>query len=189
MLFCAIRLVSSLLEVRYSVNLGEKQTIVAEVTEVAKDALSVVAVEYRGLTVSEMTALREQARRSDVHLRVVRNTLARRAFKDTPYECLNESLVGPVLLAFAKTEPSASARLMRDFAKTNEKLKVKALSLEGKFYSGQHLESIAKLPTRIEAITRLVGVLQAPVSKFVRTLVEPSTKLVRVFAAVRDQKQ
>lgn len=170
-------------------NLEEKQAIVAQVAEVAKEALSVVAAEYRGLSVSEMTALRVQARKSDVHLRVIRNTLARRAFQGTPYECLNDSLVGPVILAFAKTEPSASARLIRDFAKTNEKLKAKALSLEGKFYSGQHLESIAKLPTRIEAITKLVGVLQAPVSKFVRTLAEPSAKLVRCLAAVRDQKQ
>lgn len=170
-------------------NLKEKEAIVASVSKVALDALSVVAVDYRGLTVSEMTALRSAARKAEVHLQVVRNTLARRAFAGTQFECLNESLIGPVLLAFSKTEPSASARLFRDFAKTNEKIKVKALSLGGQFYTGQHLEVIAKLPTRIEAIGRLAGVLQAPLSKFLRTLAEPQAKLVRVFAAVRDQKQ
>jgi large subunit ribosomal protein L10 len=171
------------------VRLEEKQEIVAKVAKVAAEALSVVAVDYRGLTVSEMTALRKEARRADVHLQVVRNTLARRAFKDTAYACLSDSLTGPVLLAFAKNEPSAAARLVRDFAKTNEKLKVKALSLEGTFYSGQHLESIAKLPTRLEAIAKLVGILQAPVAKFVRTLAEPSAKFVRCLSAVREQKQ
>lgn len=170
-------------------NLKEKEAIVAEVAKVATQALSVVAVDYRGLTVSEMTALRSQARRAEVHLQIVRNTLARRAFKGTSFECLNDSLVGPIMLAFAKEEPSASARLLRDFAKTNEKIKVKALSLGGQFYSAQHLEVIAKLPTRHEAIARLAGVLQAPISKFVRTLAEPTAKLVRVFAAVRDQKR
>lgn len=169
--------------------LEQKKAIVAEVAEVAGKALSVVAADYRGLTSSEMVALREQARRAEVHLQVIRNTLARRAFVGTQYECLSESLIGPVLLAFSKVEPSASARLLRDFGKSNEKLKVKALALNGELFGGQHLEAIAKLPTRIEAIAKLVSVMQAPVSKFVRTLAEPPAKVVRALAAVRDQKQ
>jgi large subunit ribosomal protein L10 len=172
-----------------TLKLEQKKAIVAEVALIADSALSVVAADYRGLTVSDMTALRAKARKSGVHLRVVRNTLARQAFKGTPYECLNESLVGPVLLAFAKDEPSASARLLRDFAKTNDKLKVKALSLNGLFYGGEHLESIARLPTREEGITKLVIVMQAPITKFVRTMAEPAAKFVRVLAAIRDQKQ
>lgn len=172
-----------------TLKLEQKKAIVTEVAKVAGSSLSVVAADYRGLTVSDMTTLRKQARNSGVHLRVVRNTLARQAFKGTEFECLNESLTGPVLLAFAKDEPGASARLFRDFAKGNEKLKVKALSLGGQFYTSQHLEAIAKLPTRTEAIAKLVGVLQAPVTKFVRTLAEPSAKFVRVLAAISDQKK
>jgi large subunit ribosomal protein L10 len=171
------------------VNLQEKEAIVANVSKLALSAVSVAAVDYRGITVAEMTELRSAARKAQVHLQVARNTLVRRAFKGTQFECLSESLVGPVLLAFSKNEPSASARLLRDYAKTNEKIKVKALSLSGQLYSGQHLDMIAKLPTQIEAIARLASVLQAPVSKFVRTSAELPTKLVRVFAAVRDQKR
>lgn len=170
-------------------NLQEKEAIVENVSKLASHAVSVVAVDYRGITVSEMTALRRAARKAEVHLQVARNTLVRRAFKGTVYECLNEALVGPVLLAFSKTEPSASARLLRDFAKTNEKIKVKALSLDGQFYAGQHLDAIAKLPTRIEAIARLVSIMQAPISKYVRTHAELLSNLVRVLAAVRDSKQ
>lgn len=169
--------------------LEQKKVIVASVAMVASQALSIVAADYRGLTVSEMTALRVQARKMGVTLRVVPNTLAKRAFQGTPYECLNEALIGPVLLAFAKDEPSASARLIRDFVKTNDKLKVKAMSLAGELYGSQHLEAIAKLPTRIEAIARFASVLQAPVTKFVRTLSEVPTKFARALVQVRDQKQ
>jgi large subunit ribosomal protein L10 len=172
-----------------TLKLEDKKAIVASVADVAANALSVVAAEYRGLTVSEMTKLRTDARSNGVHLRVVRNTLARKAFEGTPYECLNDSLVGPVLLAFAKDEPSAGARLVRDFAKTNEKLKVKALSLGGQLYAANQLEAIAKLPTRHEALGKLATVMQAPITKFVRTLAEPTAKFVRVVAAVRDQKR
>lgn len=172
-----------------TLKLEQKKVIVASVAAVANQALSVVAADYRGLTVSDMTALRAAARKAGVTLRVVRNTLARRAFQGTQYECLNETLTGPVLLAFAKDEPSASARLLRDFIKGNDKLKVKALSLGGELFAGQHLEAIAKLPTRIEAIARFASVLQAPITKFARTLAEVPTKLVRGLAQVRDQKQ
>lgn len=172
-----------------ALKLEQKKAIVAQVAEVANSALSVVAADYRGLTVSEMTALRVEARKQGIYLRIVRNTLAKKALMNTPYECLNDSLVGPVILAFAKDEPGAAARLVRDFAKTNEKLKARALSLNGQLYGGQHLEAVAKLPNRQEALTRLVTVMQAPISKFVRTMAEPQAKFVRLLAAIRDQKK
>jgi large subunit ribosomal protein L10 len=171
-----------------TLKLEQKKAIVAEVAIVANQALSVVAADYRGITVSQITALRSQARKSGVSLRIVRNTLARKAFLGTPHECINEALIGPVLLAFANEEPSASARLLRDFMKSNEKLKVKALSVGGQFFGGEHLEAVAKLPTRIEAITRFACVLKAPITKLACTLAEVPTKFARALSAVQDQK-
>jgi len=168
--------------------LSKKKTIVSEVASVAKEALSVVVADYRGLTVSDMTALRAQARKADVHLRIVRNTLAKRALMGTSFECLGEALVGPSIFAFAKTELAASARLIKDFSKTNDKLKVKALSLGGQLLASSQLDAVAKLPTRDEAIARLLSVMQAPIAKLARTLAEPQAKLVRLLAAIRDQK-
>lgn len=172
-----------------ALRLEQKKAIVASVADVASRSLSLVAADYKGLSVSEMTTLRAQARKVGVHLRVARNTLVQRALKGTPFECVNESLVGPVLLAFAGEELSAGARLIRDFAKTNEKLVVKVLSLGGKLLDGKQLEAVAKLPTRDEAIAKLLAVMQAPVTKLVQTLAAPQAKLVRTLAAVRDQKQ
>lgn len=169
--------------------LNDKKEIVAEVAEVAAGAVSVVAADYRGLTASEMTQLRASARQAKVTLRIVRNTLARIALTGTEYECLNSTLTGPILLAFANDEPGATARLMRDFAKDHDKLEVKAISISGQLFDKSHLDSVAKLPTKIEAITRLASVLQAPVTKLVRTMSEVPTKFVRALAAVRDTKQ
>jgi large subunit ribosomal protein L10 len=120
---------------------------------------------------------------------VVPNTLARRAFAGTNYECLNETLIGPTLLAFTDNEPSAAARLLRDFAKGDDKLVVKSLSLGKGLIDKSQLNAVASLPTKDEAIARLAMVIQAPITKFVRTLAEPHSKLVRVFAAVRDKKR
>ena len=172
-----------------ALNLEQKKKIVAEVTIAASSALSVVAADYRGLTSAQMTRLRERARSSGVMLRIVRNTLARRAFAGTNYECLNETLTGPVLLAFAENEPGATARLLRDFAKENDKLVIKSLSLGKGLIDTSQLNLVANLPTKDEAIARLAMVIQAPIVKFVRTLAEPHSKLVRVFAAIRDKKQ
>jgi large subunit ribosomal protein L10 len=172
-----------------TLKLEQKKEIVANVTDVAKRSLSLIAADYRGLSVTDMTELRSQARKAGVHLQVARNTLVRRALKGTPFECISESLVGPVLLAFSGEELSAGARLMRDFSKKNEKLTIKALSLGGKAFGGEHLESVAKLPTRDEAISKLMAVMQAPITKFVQTLAAPQVKLVRTLAAIRDQKQ
>lgn len=169
--------------------LDQKKAIVAGANEVAKNALSVVAVDYRGLSVPDMTQLRVEARKANVHIQIVRNTLARRALSDTQFACLNEALVGPVMLAFAREELSAAARLIRDFGKTNDKVKVKALALNNQMYAANQLDMIASLPTRDEAIAKLLFVMQAPIAQFVRTLAEPQAKLARTLAAYRDKKQ
>jgi large subunit ribosomal protein L10 len=169
--------------------LDDKKAIVSEVATVAKKALSVVAADYRGLTVSEMTELRRRARQVGVHLQVVRNTLSRRAFEGTDFECMKDALSGPLFLAFAMDAPGAAARLIRDYAKDHEKLEVKAISISGKLMDASALEMLASLPTLEEALTKLVFVMKAPIEKFVRTLAAPTAKLVRTIAAVRDQKQ
>ncbi len=172
-----------------TLKLNDKKEIVAEVAEVASKAVSVVAADYRGLTASQMTRLRANARTANVSLRIVRNTLARIALTGTEFECLNSSLTGPILLAFSSDEPGATAKLMRDFAKDNNKLDVRAISLGGQLYDTSHLDSVAKLPTKDEAIARLMSVMQAPITKLVRTMAEPHAKLVRTIAAIRDTKQ
>lgn len=172
-----------------ALTLADKKAVVAEVAEAASTAISAVVADYRGLSVTEMTQLREQARKAGVYVRVVRNTLTKRAFEGTDFECLNESLVGPLLLALCSEEPGAAARLLRDFAKENDKLEVKAISLSGKTIPVTQIDTVANLPTREEAISKLMFVMKAPVEKFVRTLAEPHAKLVRTIAAVRDQKQ
>jgi len=172
-----------------ALRLEGKKNIVAEVAEVAKQAISVVAAEYAGLTVAQMTNLRQSARSSGVHIQVVRNTLARRALEGTRFACMDEALVEPLVLAFSKEDPGAAARLLRDFSKKCEKLTVKALSIDGMLLPASALNQLANLPTRDEAIAQLMGLMKAPITKLVRTLVEPHSKLVRTIAAVRDQKQ
>lgn len=169
--------------------LEDKKTIVSEVAEVAKQAVSLVAAEYSGLTVSQLTGLRKSARQSGVYMRVVRNTLARRALDGTQFACMQSELVGPLVLAFSQEDPGAAARLIRDFAKENDKLKVKALSIDGQLLPASGLQTLASLPTRDEAIAQLMSVMLAPVTKLVRTMAEPHAKLVRTIAAVRDAKE
>lgn len=172
-----------------TLRLEDKKAIVAEVGEVAGKALSVVTAEYRGLTVEQMTRLRAQARSRGVYLRVVRNTLARRALENTAFACLKEALVGPLLLAFSLDEPGAAARLIRDFAKEFEKLAVKSLVFDGMLLGAKDLDRLANLPTRDEALASLMAVMKAPITKLVRTIAEPTAKLARTIAAVRDKKQ
>lgn len=172
-----------------TLRLEDKKAIVAEVGEVAKTALSAVTAEYRGLSVEEMTQLRKKARENGVYLRVVRNTLARRAVEGTMFACMQGTLVGPLLIAFSQHELSAAARLIKDFAKTNEKLIVKALAFDGQLLAASDLDKLASLPTREEALATLMAVMKAPVTKLVRTLSEPHAKFVRTVAALRDQKQ
>jgi large subunit ribosomal protein L10 len=169
-------------------NLEDKKVLVAEVTEMAKTALSVVAAEYRGLTVSQMTDLRAKARAQGVDMRVVKNTLARKAFAGTAFEPVGPKLKGPLVLAFSKDDPGAAARVVKAFAKDHEKLIATLVSLGGDVLSGKDLEKVASLPTRAQALSQLLGVLKAPIQKLVGTIAAPNQKLVRTLAAVRDAK-
>ena len=168
---------------------AQKQAVVAEVAEVAASAHSAVAAEYAGLTVAQMTELRKAAREAGVYLRVVRNNLAKRALADTSFACMTDSLVGPLILAFSQEDLGSAARVVSNFAKTNEKLVVRLVALGGKLLPAEAVEQVAKLPTRDEALSMLAGVMLAPIVKLVRTLNEPHAKLVRTIDAVRVQKQ
>jgi len=170
-------------------NLEDKKALVAEVSAVAAKAQAVVAAQYRGLTVAQMTELRAKARAQGVYMRVVKNTLARRALAGTAFEPIGPSLKGPLVLAFSKDDPGAAARVVKDFAKANDKLVATLVSLGGQVLPGKDLEKVASLPTREQALSMLLGVLKAPIEKLVRTLAEPQAKLARTLAAVRDQKQ
>jgi large subunit ribosomal protein L10 len=172
-----------------ALNLEDKKALVAEMAEVAAKAQSVVAAEYRGLTVGQMTELRGKARQAGVYMRVVKNTLARKAFAGTSFESVGPKLKGPLVLAFSNDDPGAAARVVKDFAKTNEKLVATLVSLGGQVLPAKDLDRVASLPTREQALSMLLGVMKAPIQKFVGTLAAPGSKLVRTIAAVRDQKQ
>lgn len=169
--------------------LEDKKALVVEMAEVAAKAQSVVAAEYRGLTVAQMTELRAKARSAGVYMRVVKNTLARRALAGTSFEPVGPALKGPLVLAFSRDEPGAAARVVKDFGKSHDKLVATLVSLGGKVLPGKDIEKVASLPTREQALAILLGVLKAPIEKLVRTLAEPQAKLVRTLAAVRDQKK
>lgn len=172
-----------------ALGLEDKKAIVADVNEVAAAALSLVIADSRGCTVDAMTALRKQAREAKVDMRVVRNTLARRAVEGTEFECARESFVGPSLLAFSMEDPGAAARLFKDFAKENEDFEVRALAVSGQLLSAASIDVLAKLPTRDQALSQLMSVMKAPVTKLVQTIDAVPTKLVRTLVAIRDQKQ
>jgi len=168
--------------------LEDKKAIVAEVNETASQALSLVIADARGVAVADLTSLRKQARDSCVRMQVVRNTLARRAVAGTEFECVQEVLKGPSLLAFSMEDPGAAARLFKEFAKANEKFAVKALSVGGQLLGAEKIDVLATLPTREQALGQLAGLLQAPVAKFARALNEVPSQFARALAAVRDQK-
>ena len=169
--------------------LEAKKAIVSEVAEIAANAPSAIAAEYSGITVEDMTRLRQSARAAGVYLRVIRNTLARRALENTKFDCMHDGLIGPLLLAFSDDEPGSAARIIRDFAKANDKLVVKLVALDGRLLQPSDIEMLADLPNRELAISMLMGVINAPVTKFARTLAEPHARLVRTIVAVRDKKQ
>ena len=171
-----------------ALSLAQKKAVVEEVAEVARSAHSAVAAEYRGLTVTEMTALRESAKRSGVYLRVVRNTLARRAVEGTDFECIRDRLAGPLVLAFSRDEPGAAARVVRDYAKGNGKLVVSFVAFDGKAMDPPAIEELASLPTREEALARFMSVLLAPATKLARTIAEPHVGLVRIVDAMRADR-
>lgn len=172
-----------------ALKLEQKQEIVAEVNKAASGALSAVLADYRGLTVSQMTEMRVKARATGVYLRVIRNTLAKRAIAGTEYECLNDAFVGPTLVAFSQEDPGSAARLLKDYAKEFDALEIKALSIGGEYFGADAIDRVAKLPTRDEGIALLMGTMLAPVTKLVRTFNDVPGRMVRVVAAVRDQKE
>lgn len=172
-----------------ALRLEDKKAIVAEVNEVAAGALSAVLADARGVDVGAMTSLRKSARENQVYLRVVRNTLAKRAVEGTEFECVQEALVGPTIFGFSMEDPGAAARIFKDFAKDNDNFEVKALAVGGELLDASQLDRLAKLPTRDEALAMLMSVMQAPITKLVRTANEVPGKLVRTVAAIRDQKQ
>jgi large subunit ribosomal protein L10 len=170
-------------------NLEGKKALVEEVSAVAGKALSVVAAEYRGLTVTQMTDLRSKARASGVYMRVIKNTLARKALAGTAFESMGAVLKGPLVLAFSKDDPGAAARVIKDFAKANDKLVPTNLSIGGAVLSAKDLDKVASLPTKEQALSQLLGVIKAPIQKLVATIQAPQVKFVRTVVAIRDQKQ
>jgi len=172
-----------------ALNLEDKKALVAEVAEVAAKAHSVVAAEYRGLTVGQMTELRAKARKSGVYMRVVKNTLARKALAGTAFEPVGPKLKGPLVLAFSKDDPGAAARVVKAFAKDNEKLVATLVSLGGEVLSAKDLEKVATLPTRDQARAQLLGLLMSPAQQLAAVIAAPATDLVRVIAAFADKRK
>jgi len=170
-----------------ALRLEDKKALVAEVNAVAGESVTAVAAEYRGLSVAEMTALRKNARDAGVYMRVVKNTLARRAVTGTDFECMKDTLKGPILLAFAKEDPGAAARVIKDFAKEHNALQAVSLSAGGQLMPGSDLAKLADLPTLDQARAMLLGVMMAPMSQLVRTLAEPPAMLARTLSARGEQ--
>ncbi|MFT4562843.1 MAG: large subunit ribosomal protein L10 [Gammaproteobacteria bacterium] len=172
-----------------SLTLEQKKRVVAEVNEVAASAQAVIAAEYLGLSVADMTDLRVQARAQGVQVRVVKNSLARRAIEGTEFECLTDSLTGPLLLVFSAEDPGAGARIVQDFAKTHDRLVTTAIAFAGEVRPASDLKLLAAMPTLDEARAQILAVMSAPATQLVRTLAEPAGQFVRVVAAYRDQQE
>lgn len=158
----------------------EKKAIVAEVSETASNAFSLVVADSRGVTVTDITELRAKARENNVVLRVVKNSLAKRAFEETEFSCVSDALVGPSIFGFSMEDPGAAARLFKDFAKENEKFEIKALSVGGQLLQKDQIDVLASLPTLEQALGMLANVTLAPVTKLARTLNEIPSQIVRV---------
>lgn len=169
-------------------NLTEKQAVVAEVSAQVANAQAIVLAEYRGLEVGSLTNLRREARKSGIYLRVLKNTLVRRAVKDTPFEGLTDQMVGPLMYGIS-SDPVNAAKVLNDFAKGNEKFVIKAGAMPNAVISATEVAALAAMPSREQLIATLMATMQAPVAQFVRTLNEVPTKFVRGLAAVRDQKE
>lgn len=176
-------------ELLVALNLEGKKAIVTEVAKIAARSQSCIAAEYNGLSVEAINKLRFEARKKGVYVRVVRNTLARRALEGTSFACMNDKLVGPLILAFSLEDAGSVARVMGDFVKTNNKLVIKVVAFSGRLLDPNDLKALSNMPSREQALALLMSVIKAPITKFVRTLAEPSAKLVRTVAAIRDQKQ
>ncbi len=171
-----------------SLNLEQKQAVVAEVSAQIAQAQTIVLAEYRSLPVVEMTVLRKKARDAGVYFRVLKNTLVRRAVADTPFKALADRMIGPLAYGIS-SDPVAAAKLLHEFSKGNERLVIKGGAMPNVMMNAAEIAVLAKMPNRQELLTILVGTMQAPVVKFVRTLNEVPSKFVRALAAVRDQKE
>jgi len=171
-----------------ALRLEDKKALVEEVNAVAGDSVTAIAAEYRGLTVEEMTELRKRARSAGVYMRVIKNTLARRAVAGTEFECMQTTLKGPILLAFSKEDPGAAARIIKDFAKEHNALQAVSLSAGGQIMPGSDLAKMAEMPTLDQARAMLLGVFVAPMSQLVRTLAEPAAMLARTMSARGKQE-
>jgi large subunit ribosomal protein L10 len=169
-------------------NLEEKKAVVAEVSAQVAGAQAIIVAEYRGLEVGQITALRASARKSGVYLRVLKNTLVRRAVAGTPFEGLQKAMVGPLIYGISK-DPVAAAKTLNEFAKGNDKLVVKAGAMANYVMDANGVKALATMPSREELLSKLLGTMQAPIAQFVRTLNEVPTKFVRGLAAVRDAKE
>jgi len=169
-------------------NLEQKKAVVAEVSAQVGTAQAIIVAEYRGLEVGVMTDLRAKARKAGMYLRVLKNTLVRRAVKDTPFEKLTDTMVGPLIYGIS-SDPVASAKVLNDFAKANDKFVIKAGGLPNAVISASEIAALANMPTREVLIATLLGTMQAPTTKFVQTLNEVPGRFVRTLAAIRDQKE
>ena len=172
-----------------ALSLEQKKAVVAEIAGIAVNAHSLVVAEYAGITVEDFTEMRSEARKTGVFLKVAKNTLVKRGVQGTDFECVADSLVGPMIYAFSVEDPGCAARLVEDYAKKNDKLITKLVSIGGKMFDASELGRLASLPTKDQAISQLMSVMKAPVEKFVRTLAEPTVKMVRTVVAIRDQKE
>lgn len=170
-----------------SLNLDEKKAIVAEVSAHVASAQAIIMAEYRGMGVGQMTQLRAKAREAGIYFRVVKNSLVRRAVKDTPYAALADHMVGPLAYGIS-SDPVAAAKVLHEFSRDNEKLVIKVGAMGGKIMFLEDVRALATLPSREELLSKLLGTMQAPIAKFVRTLNEVPSKFVRGLAAVRDSK-
>ncbi len=172
-----------------ALSFAQKEAIVAEVAEVAKKAYSAIGAEYRGLTVEQLTKLRAEARQAGVYVRVVKNTLARRALEGTDFACMQEGLKGPMILAFSQQDPGSVARVVESFAKEHDKFQVRLIAFGGRLLSPAEIGALAKMPTYEQAISLLMATMKAPIQKLTATLNEVPGKLVRTLAAIRDAKE
>ena len=169
--------------------IDDKKIAVEELQDVANKAVSAVAADYHGTSVAELTQLRAEARAAAVHLKVIRNTLAKRALSETKFSCFEDLLVGPTMLAFSLEDPTSAAKLVNNFTKVNKNFQVKGLSLGNSLLELSKLSAIANMPSRDEALAQLAGMLNAPMNKFVSVLNQVPSKLVRTLQAVKEQKQ
>jgi large subunit ribosomal protein L10 len=172
-----------------ALNLAQKKEVVAELAKVAATAHSLVAAEYAGLTVGQLTELRRKARQGGVFVKVAKNTLVSRAVEGTDYACVKETLSGPLLYAFSTEDPGAAGRLIKEFAKANDKLKPRLVAVGGKAYPGTHVDVLASLPTREQALSMLLNVMIQPATMLVRLLAEPATQIARVVNQVGQKQQ